>query len=107
MGGRIGLVKGKQTEAAQVIIDHLPQVQRILDSIPKVIEEQAAGFDGNSSGGLTIALADWLTVAGQLPQILAEYARALADVDRLAAAADAQGATTLGSAPGGSGLNLE
>jgi hypothetical protein len=42
-----------------------------------------------------------------LPQILAQYAAALAEVDRTAAAADAKGATVLGAAPSGSGLNME
>ena len=56
---------------------------------------------------LTTALADWLTAASELPQILAQYAAALAEVDRTAAAADAKGATVLGAAPSGSGLNME
>ena len=105
MTGAIGLVRGKQTEAANLIIHRIPDVQRILDDLPRGLERHAAGFVGNTAGGLVVALEDWLTVASQLPQILDEYARALAEVDRTAAAADAAGAAGLQSAPG-STLNM-
>ena len=40
------------------------------------------------------------------PDVVEDVA-ALAEVDRTAAAADAKGATVLGAAPSGSGLNME
>lgn len=104
--GKIGLVPGKQTEAANLILHRLPDVQKILDSIPATVEQEAGGFVGNSAAGLVVALSDWLTVAGQLPQVLAQYAGALAEVDRTAAAADQRGADALQASPDGSGLNM-
>ncbi len=107
MSGSIGLVQGKQTQAANLIIDRLPTIDQAIRGIADTVSAESAGFAGNAAAGLTTALADWLTSASELPQILAQYAAALAEVDRTAAAADAKGATVLGAAPSGSGLNME
>ncbi len=107
MGGSMGLVLGQQTEAANLIIGRLPGVQGILDGIPTAVTDQASGFVGGAAAGLANALGDWLQAAGDLPKILSDYAMALAEVDRTAAASDAAGAAGLSAAPGSSGLNLK
>lgn len=92
MAGRdIELEPAQLTQAAQHLGSRIPDVVKVMTTMSKTLEDNSEALVGGAGVEMANALNAWATTAAKLPQVLGNYATALAEAAATARSQDMAG----------------